>query len=184
MTVRRSVLLGSVPVRSRARTTLSQSPTVIEVRAFATAREYASGGSIPGEKLTCGKAPRGSDSGNPGGAGGSSGLPRSPREAEQDVGQLCVLPWSSGAQREMRVTQDRPSRRPTIVSGTTNTLDAVDWSAKAKVPNATNPDPGSPTRSSIRACSPRRRHRLAAREIRAAPKGSRGGGSPKPAHPP
>ena len=55
------------------------------------------------------------------------------------------------------VTHERPSRRPTTTSGTVRPLPAP-WSANVKVPNATNPVPGTSTSSRTTLCRVISRH--------------------------
>ena len=122
----------AVAYRSRASTTLLSWPALMRCTAVATARCHSGAVRLPScHRISAGAVssadgcpgPRGSQ--NAGAAGGG---------AEAASGRIVV-------------SQDLPSRRPMIVSGTTST-EPSDVESKVKLPKATGPLPGSATWSS------------------------------------
>ena len=136
----------AVALRSRASTTFSSLPSVILATASATTDIQASLLRDPSAKRM------------PTGASGGSASPR--------IG--VAIPPDPFARGDTVVTQATSPRRPTITCGTLST-EFPGSSAKAKVPNATGPVPGSPTSSRTTARETVSVHHLSASANRVGP---------------
>ena len=128
---------AAVAYCSKASTTFFSWPALIALTAVATARSQAGGVRLPSDQ----RRPVGGTSGAGTGSSGISSWPARGSCRSAPSGSDWIV-----------VSQAWPSRRPTTMRGITST-EPSDVGSKVKLPNATGPEPGTPTSSLTSALS-------------------------------